>query len=463
MSITLIKDKRQPYQIKREGKPYWVIPTGKPNSDKVKVMPFVGGGAGAQATPAAVLASYLSVAAHRPMSIQGSVPTGLAGGAGSNVTWQQDIPTVPAFCTAIDYLITMPVTLTLPATTGTATVSPYAPYSAISNQLTLGGAPPWPLTEMTPWYLDNILHKTNYDENYVGLGNDSGYFSAIIDQGPSPTVIGGTGSIAPGATVTNVTGGPVSTNYTFTFKVRIQLQRKRQLLWGAVPFGDPENRPMNLTQINQLIGINPERSLFVNASNAATCVLNGAATVTATYELSYIDLLPPTIASVPLPSVAYGLQLVQSSTTGMNAGIVVPIYHRTAMLYTGIHHLLVNGQLPLQADYFGLWDDNDQQSSRWAYDAQVNTFQQYFDKFKRTYRRYPNKGWYVGDLEGGVYPEVPSLTPYDALMSPDASYAAAFGIPATPAMTTAVRFPSATTMSQPYVRNYDIGLISVPY
>ena len=432
-------------------------------------MQTMGSGTQASAAQAALAAinNFLSVAPRKYTAILGTVASGSAGGATANAVWQQQIPIVPAFCTAVDYNVTLPVTLTLgtanPA--AQATLSPFAPYSAIANQLTLGGAPPWPLTELTPWYLDQVAHHINFDPDYPGLGNDSGIFATIVDQGPTPNQIGGAGSLTPGTTVTNAsTSATASSTYTFTFKVRQQLQRKRQLLWGAIPFGDPENRPYNLTQILPLIGSNPEQTLFVNATGAGTaCVLEAQVTIKATYELAYIDLLPPSITSVPNPQVGYGLQLVQFSTTGLAAGTVQPVTHRTAMIYTSIHQLLVNNELPVQADYFGLWDDQDVQSSRWNFDAQVNTFTEYFDDFHRRYRRYPSKGQYLADFEGGLFPEIPSVTPYDALMSPDASYAAAFGVPVTPAMTTAIRLPSTVTATGPYVRTYSFGLVRVPY
>lgn len=407
--------------------------------------------------------NFLAVAPRKYISILGTVASGNPGGNTATVVWQQPIPIVPAFCTAIDYEITLPVALTLGATTGTATLSPFAPYSAVGNQFTLAGAPPWPLTEFTPWYLDNIIRKNNYDQAYVGLGNNAGYFSSILDQGPNATQIGGAGSLNPGATVTNVTAAPVTTDYSFVFKLRQQLQRKRHLLWGAVPFGDPENRPNNISQILPLVGTLPEQNLFVKVDAASSCVLNGQATVNTTYELAYIDLLPPNIASAPQPAVGYGIQMTQFSSSNMNAGTLYPVTHRTAMLYTAIHQIMVNNELPLRGDYFGLWDDQDQQSARWAFDAQVNTFQEYFTKMQMIYRRFFPTGHYFVDMDGGEFPEIPTVTPYDANMSPDATYAQTFGIPATPAMTTALRFPSGTSMSSPYIRNYSFGLVRVPY
>ncbi len=246
--------------------------------------------------------------------------------------------------------------------------------------------------------------------------------------------------------------------------MRQQLQRKRHLLWGGIPFGDPENRPYNLTQINPLIGTNPEQVLFVNVTGpGSTATLAATVTVKVTYELAYVDLLPPSMTSVPNPQVGYALQLIQFSVTNLVSGTLQPITHRTAMIYTSIHHLLINNEVGTQADYFGLWDDQDVQSSRWNFDASMNTFNEYFDEFHRRWRRYPLKGQYVADFESGVFPEIPSVTPYDALMSPDQSYAAAFGVPVTPAMTTVLRLPSGTTATGPYVRVYAFGLVRAPY
>lgn len=430
-----------------------------------------GGASTAQAAAAAAINAFLAIAPKKFTAIVGSVATGGSGGSTGTVVWQQQLPIVPAWCTAIDYNVVLPVNVTLAAgnvTTATMTLSPFAPYSALSNQITLGGAPPWPMTELTAWYMDWISQRVNFDPNYPGYGNNVSYFASILDLGPTPNQIGGAGSLNPGAAITNVTAAPVVTPLTWTFKVRQQLQRKRHLLWGAIPFGDPENRPYNLTQINGLLGINPEANLFVanggvTGGSGNSVVLNGAATVKATYELAYIDLLPAGMGSAPTPSVAYGLQLVQFNTTGINSGTINPVTHRTAMIFEAIHHLLINNQLPIQADYFGLWDDQDQQSSRWNFDAAQNTMNEYFDKFQRDYRHYPLKGQYLADFMGGVFPEVPSVTPYDALMSPDAAYAATFGVPVTPALTTAIRIPQATGAVAPYIKSYDFGLVKVPY
>lgn len=413
---------------------------------------------------AAAISDFLSIAPDKPSVIYGTVPAGVSGGAVANVQWQRDIPISPAFCVAIEYQISLPVTLTL-AAGASATVSPFAPYSAVANQLTLGGAPPWPLTELLPWYLDSKAKHINYDPAYPGYGNNAGMWGTLTDQGPDPSNVGTTTNTTPGTTITNSGTAAASYNITFNFRVRQQLQRKRHMLWGSIPMGDPENRPDNLVQVLPLIGTNPEQALFVNSTSTGnSCVIGtGGATVKANYILKYIDLLPPSMQSTPNPSVGYGLQLVQFSAQNLVAGNIAPVTHRTAMIYTDIHQLLVNGQLPLRTDYVGLWDDQDEQSARWAFDAQKNTLHSYFTKYHDVYRHYPLLGHYFWDFEGGIFPEIPSVTPYDALMSPDASYAGAFGVEVTPAMTTALRVPAGTTTNSPYIRNYSIGLVRVPF
>lgn len=426
-------------------------------------MTMTGQGTAASQQQAALAAikNYLMIAPTKYWATTGTT----AAVANAVVNWTQQLPIIPSFCTGVDYTITLPVTLTLGATSGSATLSNFAPYSAVQEQLTIGGAPPWPLTELTPWYIDEVIHRIDYDPNYPGYANNASYWATITDQGSTPNVIGGAGSLSPGTTVTNTTTAATNTNYTWTFKIRQQFQRKRQLLWGCVPFGDPENRPYNLVQVGTLLGTNPEQNLFTGAAGTGTaCVLQSAGmSVTARYSLKYVDLLPPGMTAPPQPTVGYALQMVPFSTTGLATGVINPIVHRTAMLFTHIHELLINNQLPVQADYFGLWDDQDQQSSRWNFDQSQNTFQQYFDNWQRVYRHYPLKGQYSVDMEGGQFPEVPSVTPLDAVMSPDASYAQTFGVPVTPALTTALRLPSNVTATNLYIRSYDIGLVRVPY
>lgn len=438
-------------------------------------------------------ASFLQNAPRKFYAIQGTVPLG-SGGAATQVTWQQAVPIIPAYCTNVFLNIQQKFTVTFAANADTCYVSPYAPYSGWNNQITLGGAPPWPATELTPWYLDSIACRTDFDPAAPGLaGVNSGYpttnfFAKVLDLGLtawidtigsaapaiSLTAASTTDSLNPGQLITNTSGGAAAVlTITANFSLQMRLQRKRHLLWGAIPFGDPENRPNVLMQLLPTVGINPEQCMFISPpgnSAAVTATLTAAATVTAVYELAYIDLLPAGV-QVPEPTVGFGLQLTPATISGLTAGTYATITHRTAQAYTAIHHILVNGGTaatpayakPIQSSYFGLWDDQDPQSARWQFDTTVNTFQMYFDQFFRQKRRYPVIGYYLADFENGVYPEIPSVDPYDAVMSPDATYAAAFGVPVTPAMTTVVRIPTATTAVLGYCRYYAFGLVKVPY
>ena len=454
-------NKERSYPIRRNGKVFDVYETSR----GLKVRRRATGGATAatpqsQASQAqAALNSYLAIAPTKKYAIQGTLASGSAGGGASNVTWTENIPIIPAFCTSVDYEITLTVTPTF--TTGTPTWSNFAPYCAINNQFTLGGAPPWPYTELTAFYLDEVMHRRNWDPAYSGLGgqglasNANPAFANTLDYGVSGSIP--SFGANPGSTVTT------GTAKTFQFTVRQQFQRKRHLLWGAIPFGDPENRPSNLISLNSLVGNNPEQNLILAGGGNATATITSQMVVKAIYNLSYIDLLPPSVGQPPAPAVGYGLQVTPSSPSGLTAGNIFKITHRNAQVYTAMHHILVNNALPIQADYFGLWDDQDQQSARWSYDNSVNTFNNYFTDYHRVYGKYPMTGVYTAELDDGVFPEVPSVTPYRGLMSPDASYAQAFDLPVTPAMTTALRIPSTDTATNPYVRTYEFGLVRVPY
>lgn len=436
---------------------------------------------------------FLKYAPKKYYTITGTVPSG-SGGTGAQVTWNQQVPIIPAYCGRILFTIVQAITVTFAANGDTCYISPYAPYSGWNNQLTLGGAPPWPPTELTPWYLDDIGCRNGWDPSYPGLGGvNSGYpstnfLSRILDLGlatwintigssaPAASLTAGatTDNLNPGLLVTNTSGGAAAVlhlNATFTLEMR--LQRKRHLLWGAIPFGDPENRPNNIMQLLPMVGINPENCMFISPpANSApiTAVLNGAATVYANYELQYIDLLPDGV-QVPEPTVGFGLQLTTSTFAAVAAGAYSPVTQRTAMAYTQIHQILVNGGTgstpayphPLQADYFALWDDQDPQSAKYSFDATQWTFQTYFQKYFFEKRRYPLVGQYTIDFDSGVFPEIPSIDPYDGIMSPDATYAAAFTVPVTPAMTTTLRLPSSVTAVNPYIKTYAYGLVRVPY
>jgi hypothetical protein len=399
--------------------------------------------------PTTVASEFLRVAASRVVVIRGVVRAGAQGGGSSIVNWDDLVPTIPGLLVELEYQISFSVNFA-----GAGQVSPYAPYCAWANQLTLGGAPPWPLTELTPWYLDEITEAVNYDPAYPGLGNNSAPAGPLVDLGPSPINY----SVQPGLVRT-------AGNYTdvFTLRCRIMLQQKRSLLYGAIPMGDPENKIRNVTQLLPLIGNNPEQNLYVNCAPGATATLAADADIKAVYHVRYIDLLPSSDTKVPLPQIGYGVQLNANSSSIQNPGQQAKYYHRDSMAYLKIMTNLINNQAPIQAYYFGLWNTQEQKSARWEYDTQQNSFGTYFSDYAKTYRRYPPLGFYVADYVSGDYPEVPSVTPYNAIMSPDANYSDAFDVAVTPAMTTAITVPPGTAMNEAYQRVYSKGLVGVAY
>lgn len=408
--------------------------------------------------PTTVVGEFLKIAAYRDIVIQGSVPANAVGGGSSNVTWQDVVPTVPGILSEIEYQITFSVTLTIGTSGQSATVSPFAPFSAWGNQLTLGGAPPWTLLEFTPWYLDEITSRTNYDPAYPGLGNDASPAGLNLDTGPSPINYG----TAPGTVHTSTVAGQTFTD-TFTFVCRQKLQQKRLLLYGAVPMGDPENKIRNIVQLLPLVGNNPEQNLYVNAGASCTAKLASNATVNAVYKVRYIDLLPSTDTKIPLPAIRFGVQMNDTSSDINNAGQQYKFYHRDSMAILKIATLLINSQAGQRADYWSLWDTQESKSARWEFDASQNSMQSYFQRYHEVYKRYPPSGFYVADFVSGEDPDVPGVTPYNAIMSPDANYAEAFDVAVTPAMTTTIRVPAGTVMSSAYQRVYTKGLVGVAY
>jgi hypothetical protein len=412
---------------------------------------------------AATLKSWLTYAGVNPWTQLATFATGSPGGPGTGVATltPSDIPETPSWCSAIDYLITLNLSVVVPAA-GSFTWSPFFPYSSVLQALTLAGAPPWNLLELTPWYLDQITNTHDFDTGYAGLGQNSPTTAAsdpAQDDGGLYTL----NSIVPGATITNVGTVQETLTYSVVFSVRQRLQRRRHLGFGLIPFGDPQNRPQQKLQLAPFIGINPEQSAIVNASSGVTCVTTAGSGASIVYELKGLDVLPPQITATPSPTAGMGLQVDSNSPSFQNAGSIQYIAKRTAMLYESMHQLVINNELPIRADYFGLWLTQVQQNARWAYDAQANTFSQYYLDMHRRYHRYLPKGHFLADLASGDIPDFPNASPYQAMMTPDVGLAASMGIAPTPAMSTAIRYPSGTSMSGAYVRCYDFGYVPVPY
>jgi hypothetical protein len=402
---------------------------------------------------------FLTYARTREYPLTGSIPSGQAGGVpASNVAFTDLIPTVPAYARAVVLEITLPISLVVPANSSVK-VSPYFPFSAMLMGLTLAGSPPWDVISLVPWFLDEVTSTRGFDQAMSGLvpGAESGQ----ADKGPFTYSDGG---FAPGATVTNATGSPVTTTGTVTFRTRVRLQRNPRLMFGCIPMGDPENRPKITMQLAALVGPSPEMNAFQDTASAgATATLSGAATVTAIFEGLSLDILPQGTPSIPEPVVGMGLAVNYATHTQQSAGQFIKMKHDAAMLYEKVFHLLVNAEIAQRADYFGNWLTGEQQSARWEFDATQGTFNQYYEVLIERYRRYLPSGLYVLDEVSGFDPDDPSRDLYEAQQTPDTGYAADFSIPATPAWTTALRVPAGTTMNNCYVALYEFGMVNVPY
>jgi hypothetical protein len=402
---------------------------------------------------------FLRYARTRYYPVVGSIAAGQSGGTpASNVTFTSDIPVVPAWMKSMTFEVTLPINLTIPATSNVK-VSPYFPYSAIIFGLTLAGSPPWDLITLTPWYLDEITASRGLDNAASGIVPGSEANQA--DAGP---FVYSSSSFAPGTTITNGTGAPVVTSGTVTFRVRARFQRNPKLMFGCIPMGDPENRPRLNMQMSALVGPSPENNAFQDTAGAgATAVLSGAGTVNIVIDGLSLDVLPPGVQGIPTPIVGMGLAITYATQTQNAAGQFLKVKHSAAMLYEKVLHLLVNGQLGQRADYFGNWLTGEQQSARSEFDATQGTFNQWYERTLKRYRRYFPKGAYILDLNSAFDPDDPSRDLYEAHQTPDTGYAAEFGLPATPAWTTALRIPTGTAMSGAYVAVYEFGTVNVPY
>lgn len=434
---------------------------------------------------AAAINTFLAYARKKNYpTLQGSIPSGSAGGtSASQVSWiPADIPDVAAYATAINLFVTLPLTLTLPASSSVV-VSPYAPYSAIQNYFTVAGQSQWEYCSGVPFWLDELTsyewfdpamsYPMAYGDTINGSGVDTTPGQAISgawDNGSSQASgwypnVSASQSFIPGATISNTTTATTTVSGTLQFRIKIRLRRRTSNIVGCVPLGDPENRPQLFSQLSSLVGSKPADSLFTipTGSTLPTAVLSSAGTVIAVFPSLSLDLLP-TGVTPPTPTVQMALQLNTIGSAAITiAGTIIRLPHRTAMIYDKIFHILYNNQQAQAADYFGTWTTDDQQTARWYYDAAENSYQSYFDDLHNRYKRYFPKGCLVADYYGGSHPEFPAADPYKGEMSPDAGYAALAGVRVTPAMNTALRVPSGTSLTTPGVQQYEFGLVSCSY
>ena len=427
-------------------------------------------------TPQDIAYLFLQYAREDYSSIQNGT---IASGASANTqaTWDNPVQDYAAWATAIDLMISLPVTITVPAGEG-YTVSPYAPFSALSVNVLIGGSESIPPISLVPFWLDEITSRRHWEQYSYGptAGNGPVAVPAVWeDDGSSNSEVlapslGGLG--APGTTYKNTGTASVTQDYTIVFYSRMILGRnlyfrKMENLAGCVPLGDPASRPLlNVKFSPDPVGVQPENSLLTNAGSGVTCTVGtSAAVVRAQWNSLTLDQLPPSLqGGIPTPQVLMALEVDTNSGFSIpNAGQFAKLQIRSAMIYHKRFHVVVNDQAPTDPDYNGLWYSDSQANARYAFDAQSNTLQSYYRKVQRDYGRYLPQGVVVADLIGGKFPEGPRETPYRGLVTPSVTLAALANLKAYPAAQTVVRIPSGTTINCAYCTTYDFGLVPVSY
>lgn len=424
---------------------------------------------------------FLTYASSVPKpSILGSIASGASGGPQYPVVWSRVLPVVPRWVDSIDLFVSLPYTISIPAG-ATVMVSPFAPYCVLQQKLTIAGSPPWDYVSLVPHYLDQITRRRSWDPSAGPLFGQQPLTGGLT---PAYTVSGnqqdpggaggqaiaetfvfdlGNSNLVPGQTIHNTGTVAQTITGTMTFTARIPLQRQPGATFGMIPNGDPQDRPDLEIFLSPLVGTQPENSLIQDYTNSgATASLTGTGNVYAVWNSKGLDILPAGVKPAA-PTVGLGWAINSFTTAVQNSGQTFNINHQAAMLYQKILHILVTDQQVQDGDYFGLWITGEQQNARWEYDSAQNNIQSYWKMIQEVYGRFLPSGLFVADFVSGVNPDNPAQTPYNGAMSPDESYAAAFGVAFTPAMATALRFPAGTTMTNAYVRTYSMGYVEVPY
>ncbi len=433
-----------------------------------------------QVTPQDIAYLFLQYAREDFSAIQnGTGPLNVSGGS-QLFTWDTPVQDYAAWCTSIDLLVSLPITVTIPAGQS-YTWSPYLPYNLLIANLLIGGSESIPPVSLVPFWLDEITSRhDSYDQMNYGPSNpvvgptipavwlDDGSSVDTSPAGSPATAI----PVTPGSTYTNSGTATVIQNYTFTFYVRMMMARnlyarRQENLVGAVPLGDPSSRPLLNVRVGQLVGVQPENNAIVSAGAGVTAVTNSttAGTVRALWKSRTLDQLPPQLAGgIPTPQVMMALELDTNSGYAIpNAGQFAKLQIRTAMIYHKRFEILVNNESPIDPDYTALWYSDNRSNARYEFDDQSNTLWAKYQKYQRAYGRFLPKGVTIHDLIGGFDPEVPMFTPYKGLVTPSVALANLGGIKPYPAAQTVTRIKSGTALTNAYATTYDFGVVPVSY
>jgi hypothetical protein len=449
-----------------------------------------------QQSPQEITYNWLRYARDDYTSVQNGVfPISNQGSQSARANWDVTTPANPFWAWAIAMQFNLTLALSIPAS-GSVTISPLFPYSAIGVQLTIGGGQAIQPMSLVPFWLDEMTSKREWDSVMLGPNNAINQYSSLSTPGapqamnqlanwnwdgsdlvesagimPALEIVDGSNNkYYPGQTITNA--GTVVENLILTVKFRawMQLGRKlygRQLedLTGCVPLGDPANRPTLYVNVNPLVGNQPEAVGFISATGGVTCATSGVtpSTCNLIWVSKALDQLPDGV-SVGTPKVLSAIEWNTNAGLAIpNAGQFVNLIFDTAMVYNKRFHVLVNNQLPISADYFAVWYSENQANARWIHDATLNNMQEYFRKQLRAYGRYLPKGIYNADLVGGEFPEFPRETPYRGEIVTSTTLAQLTGLKPYPNAQTTIRIPSGTVMNGAYCVTFSLGTVPVAY
>jgi hypothetical protein len=451
-----------------------------------------------QPSPQEITYNWLRYSKDNFISVQnGTAPINNQGGqSAARFNWDTDTPRNPFWCWAMGFQFNIEVDVNIPAG-GSVILSPFAPYSGIGVQLTIGGGQAIQPMSLVPFWLDELTSRRNYDwinpgpaqalnqpSGNQGLGAAGALYNIPEWQWDGSDYKGGTNGIieplsikdtasnlyVPGQTISNAGTTAETLKLVFRFQAWMQLGRKlygRQLedLTGCIPMGDPANRPTLYVNIQSLVGTFPESNMFISASSGVTATTDtvNAPTCQLIWICKELDQLPDNVA-VGTPKVLSALEV---NTNGgfaiQNAGQFANLIFDTAMVYNKRFHVLVNNQLPISADYFGVWYSENQANNRYFYDGTQNNMQEYFRTTHRAYGRNMPKGTYIADLVGGNFPEFPRETPYRGEIVTSTTLAGLTGLKPYPNAQTTIRIPSGTPMSGAYCTTYSFGTVPVSY
>jgi hypothetical protein len=460
-----------------------------------------------QASPQEITYQWLRYSKDDYTSVQnGTAPFSSQGGqAAARFNWDVDTPRNPFWCWAIAFQFRLTVTLSIPAG-GTVTLSPFAPYSGIGVQLTIGGGQAIQPMSLVPFWLDELTSRRDNDwtQYAPGMVADPAWGPAAGQGALVPGVpaslsflpqwawdgsdyTGGTNGVIqplaitdqagakyyPGQVIPNSGGTTLNLTMTFRFQAWMQLGRKlygRNLedLTGCIPMGDPANRPTLYVNVASLIGTFPEQNMFVsNAAGALAASAITHATTPSTCQVIWVckqlDQLPDNV-SVGTPKVLSALEVnTNGGFSVQNAGQFVNLIFDTAMVYNKRFHVVVNNQLPVSADYFGIWYSENQSNARFFWDGTLNNLQEYFRMIRQVYGRNMPQGVYVADLVGGRFPEFPRETPYRGEIVTSTTLAGLTGLKPYPNAQTTLRYQAGSPMSSAYVNTYSFGTVPVSY